>query len=406
MKKAVMYGAGNIGRGFIGQLLSQSDYEVTFIDINEKIIDRLNSDKKYTIHIVSNDEVNDVVVENVCGINGTEEAVVEEIFSADIMATAVGVNVIKFIAPIVAEGLEKRIAERKPPLNIILCENLIKVDEYFKAEIFKYLSEYAKSNFRDYVGLVEASIGRMVPVIASEDGDNPLTVCVEEFDILHVDKDGFVGNVPNIKNLLPYSPFKFFIQRKLYIHNMCHALSAYLGYLKGYQYINDAISCVDIKYCVLKAGMESACAIALDNDEQLIDLQNFLYKLIYRFNNSALKDTIDRVAKDPIRKLKRTDRLCGAFLLCKQHGIQNIYIKLAIAAAMCFDAEGDDSAKEVQKDISENGFEYALKKYTEVDFSAQEMRSVFVLYNMLKEKSLSELIAYCEKVEADAIVNR
>ena len=75
-----MYGAGNIGRGFIGQLFSQSGYSVGFIDINKEVIARLNQDKEYPVEIVTTEGVVEDVVKNVFGIDGTDiELVSEEI---------------------------------------------------------------------------------------------------------------------------------------------------------------------------------------------------------------------------------------------------------------------------------------------------------------------------------------
>ena len=41
MKKAIMYGGGNIGRGFIGALLSRSGYEVTFVDVVDAVVEKV-----------------------------------------------------------------------------------------------------------------------------------------------------------------------------------------------------------------------------------------------------------------------------------------------------------------------------------------------------------------------------
>lgn len=52
MKKAVQFGAGNIGRGFIGLVLEQAGYHVVFADINQNVIDKLNNEKSYTVHVM------------------------------------------------------------------------------------------------------------------------------------------------------------------------------------------------------------------------------------------------------------------------------------------------------------------------------------------------------------------
>ena len=41
MKKAIQFGAGNIGRGFIGAVLEQAGYHVVFADVNEQVVERL-----------------------------------------------------------------------------------------------------------------------------------------------------------------------------------------------------------------------------------------------------------------------------------------------------------------------------------------------------------------------------
>ena len=98
MKKFIMYGAGNIGRGFIGQLFSESNYSVGFIDINQQVIQKLNSDREYPVDVVTGDQMEEHIVKNVYGIDGNDlELVASEIASADVMATAIGVNVLKFI---------------------------------------------------------------------------------------------------------------------------------------------------------------------------------------------------------------------------------------------------------------------------------------------------------------------
>ena len=71
MKKAVQFGAGNIGRGFIGALLSQSGYHVVFADVVDKIIDKINEDKTYTVHVMDV-ECEDQKIENISGVNSTK----------------------------------------------------------------------------------------------------------------------------------------------------------------------------------------------------------------------------------------------------------------------------------------------------------------------------------------------
>ena len=259
-----MYGGGNIGRGFIGALLSQSGYRVTFVDISEDVVTALQEKNTYPVRLVTSDSYQDMWIENVTAVNGKDaEATSDAIADCDIMATAVGARILKFIAPNIVAGLRKRWAKTDAPLNIIICENLMDANKVLEGMLKEQLTEEECALFDKTVGLVEASIGRMVPVqtAAMKDGE-PLRVCVEPYCLLPVDKQAFRGEIPEIANMMPCEPFDFYIKRKLYIHNLGHATCAYLGDLLGLEYIYQAIAVPEIKRLVENAMQESALALA------------------------------------------------------------------------------------------------------------------------------------------------
>jgi len=344
---AVMYGAGNIGRGFIGQLLYESGYNVCFVDIDPDLIMRLNKERRYPVRVLKDDEVSECFVENVSAVNGYDEnAVSEKIANADIMATAVGVNILKYIAKTIALGIEKRYCVNKKPLDIIICENMIGADKYFRDLVGQELPLNIKSWFIKNIGFVEASIGRMVPVQTKEmTGDIPLRICVEAYNILPVDKKAFKGGIPKIKNLAPFSPFSFYIERKLYIHNMGHSLCAYLGDCFNDEYIWQAVDRPFIYSAAKNAMNESAAALAVLYSADLNELKTHVDDLLLRFSNRQLNDTVVRVGRDLRRKLSPDDRLVGAIRLCKKAGVPYDSICLAYAAALCF--KKDDLTKNI-----------------------------------------------------------
>ncbi len=393
-----MYGAGNIGRGFIGQLFSLSGYSVGFIDINKEVIGRLNADKEYPVDVVSNDGLEEIIVKNVYGIDGTDiELVSDEIASADIMATAIGVNELKFIAKPIALGLKKHFDKNAKPFNIIICENLIGADEFLKGLIKEQIPEYAE-RVEQEVGFVEASIGRMVPVMTEEKKQgNPLRVYVEPYNILPVDLNAFKGEVPNdVQNLYPYKPFNMFIQRKLFMHNMSHATCAYLGFLRDYEYIYQAAEDFDIKYVAYKSLMQSALAISKENGVEMDMLISHAENLLYRFLNKALGDTVARVGRDTIRKLGSNDRLIGALKLCEKHGLPSEYICIGIATGLVFNPEGDDSSKELSAYAKEFGVKATLEKYCE--YSGEKVALIEKLYDMINNgKQINALIKVVEE---------
>jgi mannitol-1-phosphate 5-dehydrogenase len=342
----VMYGAGNIGRGFIAPLFSQAAYHVTFIDVADNIVGLLHTRKEYPLRLLSNNGSEDFIVANVDAINGKNvELASETIADADIMATAVGANILPFIAPVIAKGLQKRFAKNKAaPLDIIICENLMNANTVLRDLIEKELNGistgWVAGLLDTYTGFVEASIGRMVPVQTPEmqDGD-PLRVCAEPYSLLPVDKDAFKGPVPKIEGLIPASPFDFYIKRKLYIHNLGHATCAYLGIKKGYQYIWQAVADTEIKYVAQGAMTESAEALAreyspLMGHDLKPELEEHINDLLFRFANKALADTCARVARDAKRKLGADDRFIGAAKECQKYGVKPLYICKGAAAAL------------------------------------------------------------------------
>lgn len=356
-----MYGGGNIGRGFIGALLSESGYRVTFIDVAEPVVKELQEKETYPVRYISGREREDVWVRNVTAVNGNDqEAAAAAIAECDLMATAVGARILKFIVPNIVAGIRRRWSEGRGPLNIIICENLMDANKVLEGMLKEQLNEEERRKFDETVGLVEASIGRMVPVQTDEmkDGE-PLRVCVERYGFLPVDQAAFKGTVPEVRNMVPFDPFDFYIKRKLYVHNMGHATCAYLGDCLGLQYIYEAIDIPDIRLIVHNAMLESAIALSAEYGVDLSALQMHISDLLERFTNAALKDTCQRVGADPARKLAPADRLIGSSLLAQKRGVRPSYIAVGAGAALrryIDEAEnmqqGTEAAKQVLADVS------------------------------------------------------
>ena len=249
-----------------------------------------------------------------------------------------------------------RYAKGGKPLNIIICENLIDANIALSGWISEHLDETERAWMNANVGFVEASIGRMVPVQTPEmqEGD-PLRVCVERYGYLPVDRDAFRGELPQIRNMVPFSPFDFYIRRKLYVHNMGHAVTAFLGLYTEKAYIADAIDDAEIYIIALNAMLESAEALSLKYGVPIADILRHIQDLLVRFGNRSLGDTCLRVGADIARKLSPQDRLIGAARLCREQGIMPTFICVGAAGAVyAYLVENgieptDDRAKETLK---------------------------------------------------------
>lgn len=380
MKKAIMYGGGNIGRGFIGKVFADSGYEVVFLDVMQSLIDEMNRRGEYNVRIVSNEGTEDTTVKPIRAVNSTTEAAIDEIVTCDIMATAVGVRILPLIAPVIAKGMVARMEKTGKPLDIILCENQLEADILMRGWIYEHLTDEQKAWADKNLGLIEASIGRMVPPLTPEmRAQDPLLICVEPYHDLPVDKDAFKGEIPDLVGLIPYTPFEFYIKRKLFLHNGGHAVCAYLGNLKGYEYIWQAIADPEI-YEAAKAAMNASAQalIAAFGEGIAENVTENVVDLLFRFQNKALKDTVARVGADPVRKLRRNDRIVGAALYCMEHGVDPAPIIKGIVAGLSFDKEGDPSSAQIQADLKEKGIDYVIENY-------MGLKNDEPLYGMIKE---------------------
>ena len=364
MKKAIQFGAGNIGRGFLGQLFSQSGYEVVFIDVDRNLVDLLNKRGSYPLNIVGRDECRRITVGPVSAIHADDrERITEKTASADIMATAVGQRALKAIAPLIAAGIGRRIQqEREEPLNIIICENLLRASEVIRAFIMESMNGNHEEYIRSNLGLVESVVSRMVPGRPeTAEREDPLLLMAEEYARLPVDKKGFVGEVPAITGLQPCDNLFARQEEKMFTHNTGHSLCSYLGYLKGYRFIHEAIRDVRIRDVTLKALDESGQGLVTKHGLDAGEHRSYVGNLFERFENDALGDTVERGARDPIRKLGAADRLVGAALLALQFGIKPEYLALGIAAALQYANPGDEQAMKLHK-LKQEGVDKVLSE--------------------------------------------
>ena len=366
--RAVMYGAGNIGRGFIAQLFCASGYHTTFVDVVDEVINKLNSDNEYPLYVTRGDEYERGVVTGVDAVDGKDpDAVAAAIAEADVMATAVGVNILKFIAEPISRGVRERMKRGAGPLDVIVCENKIDANAVLHDLIAGYLSEEEKVYFDANFGFVEASIGRMVPATpAGIKEKEPLAVCVEPYNVLPVDRDAFKGPIPEIVNLLPYSPFELYVERKLYMHNMSHAVCAYLGRLLGYEYVWQAAGDPRVRYVALSALIESAAALSKHHGADFAPLVDHAFDLLSRYDNKLLGDTLARVGRDTARKLSPFDRIPGAIKRAAGCGLPYYHIAAGLAAGLLFAPEDDPSSAQVAAFAREHGVAAALAEYSQI----------------------------------------
>jgi len=358
-KTAIQFGAGNIGRGFIGMLLSQAGYRVIFADVAETIIDRLKADKGYTVHVMDT-EVEDIAITNVTGVmsNGTE--IIDEIAKADILTTAVGLRVLGFIAPTIAQGIQKRIAEGvTAPLNIIACENAIRATSQLKEHVYKVLSVEEQAYCEEHIGFADCSVDRIVPPVRSE---NPIDVVVEKYCEWNVEKASLKGEIPNIPGMNLADNLMAYIQRKLFTLNTGHCITAYTGVLAGHKTIDQAISDPKIYDLVHAAMQQSGDGLIKKFGFDKETHYHYIDKIISRFKNPYLQDDVTRVGREPLRKLSATDRLVSPLSTALEYGLPVDKLMLGIGAALHYNNLDDPQSVTLQEKITAQGVKAAFSE--------------------------------------------
>ncbi|WP_273860398.1 mannitol-1-phosphate 5-dehydrogenase [Photobacterium sp. GSS17] len=380
--KAVHFGAGNIGRGFIGKLLADADVAVTFADVNEPLVDQLSHQQSYKVKVVGSECKIDTVT-HVTAVNSASPAVIEQIIHTDLVTTAVGPNVLDLIAKTIATGLTHRFeAGNNQPLNIIACENMVRGTSHLKLEVYKHLNNIYHQQADECVGFVDSAVDRIVPP-AEAANDDPLEVTVESFSEWIVDKDQFKGEIPAIEGMETTNNLMAFVERKLFTLNTGHIITAYLGALKGHQTIRDAIEDAEIRAEVKTAMQESGEVLIRRYGFDRALHHAYIEKILSRFANPYLRDEIDRVGRQPIRKLGENDRLIKPLLGTIEYGTENGTLLKGIAAALKYTNNTDPQAVELQTVIREKGLRAALSQYTGLSADSQEAEKIEAIYQTL-----------------------
>lgn len=382
MKNAVHFGAGNIGRGFIGKLLADAHIQVTFADVNEPLVDQLSHQQQYKVKIVGHDCQIDTVTK-VTAVNSASHELIERMVNTDLVTTAVGPAVLDMIAKTIAKGIEARFAAgNQQTLNIIACENMVRGTSHLKTEVFKYLSSDLQAKAEQYIGFVDSAVDRIVPP-AEAANDDPLDVTVESFSEWIVDEQQFKGEIPCIKGMETTQNLMAFIERKLFTLNTGHCITAYLGCLKGHHTIRQAIEDPEIRAEVKQAMQESGEVLIQRYGFDRTMHHAYIEKILSRFANPYLVDEVDRVGRQPLRKLGPNDRLIKPLLGTIEYGTDNTTLLKGIAAALKYTNLNDPQSIELQASLKERGIPKTLAHYSGLKENSVEVQKIEAIYHQL-----------------------
>ncbi|HEM5206769.1 TPA: mannitol-1-phosphate 5-dehydrogenase [Streptococcus suis] len=363
MKQAVHFGAGNIGRGFIGEILFENGFEIAFVDVNVTIIDALNQRHSYEIEIAEEGKRH-IAVSGVRGINNrlNPEEVVTAISTADLVTTAIGPNILPFIAGLVAQGIEaRRQAGNTQPLDVLACENMIGGSAFLYEEVKKHLSEEGLAYAAEFVGFPNAAVDRIVPAQSHED---PLFVVVEPFNEWVVETQGMKNPNLKLEGVHYEADLEPFIERKLFSVNSGHATSAYTGDHFGATTILEALQNPEVKSKVeaVLAEIRSLLIAKWNFDEQaLVDYHKVI---ISRFENPYIVDDIARVARTPIRKLGYDERFIRPIRELRERGLSYDNLLATVSYIFGYKDETDEQSVQLQNLLQEKALPEVVAEVT------------------------------------------
>lgn len=343
--KAVHFGAGNIGRGFVGLLLHDAGYELVFADVNAALIDALAASDRYTVHEVGVG-ARDRVVDGYRAVNSATDvaALAAQLETADLATTAVGPGVLRFIAPHLVTALRARTAEAGP-LVIMACENAINATDVLRDEMAALVSESEWPTLAARAVFANTAVDRIVPAQAPDAG---LDVTVETFFEWAIERAPFGAVAPEIPGAHFVADLAPYIERKLFTVNTGHAATAYFGFLAGQQRIADALADPAVAGAVERVLVETSALIVAKHGFTEAQQAEYRAAILERFRNSELPDTVDRVGRQPLRKLGRHERFIGPAAELAGRGGSVDGLLAAVGAALHFDAPADPESVELQ----------------------------------------------------------
>lgn len=354
---AVQFGAGKIGRGFLAQLYARSGFETVFVEARPELVESLNRHRFCWIEWVDGgrEEIAPVSAINAAHV----DAVADAFARAQVASTAVGLNALPSLAPLIAAGLRRRAETNPNPINLLLGENAINADALLRDALLHTLRP-DEHTLLNSLGIVRCIIGRQA--VAELPGDPP-GVRVDRYSHLPVDADALIGEPPPIVGLQPVRPFEIYMQRKLYLHNGLHALIAYLGATRGYTTIQHALQDPKIHALFVQGANALSKAFLKKHPFDAQEHAAAVQDILARIQDPHMDDPIARVAREPLRKLRPDDRLVGAYRLLVEQGEDPTPFRKAILAALAYDDPNDAESQQLQQMIRERGAEWVLREW-------------------------------------------
>ncbi len=423
MKTALHFGAGNIGRGFIGVLLNTSGFRVYFVDVAQTLIDSLSFHKSYAVRVVGTEE-SSILVNDVDALLPNDAALPKLFVQADIVTCAVGPSILKHIAPTIKTGIEARKKSGITQiLPIIACENMVRATHALRQLIEEDSDKEYRAYMESYVSFLDCAVDRIVPTppvtsvtsVTTEQTANTSTrpkpemlppVTVESFyewiieiphtpgtivhhdnttspDTIHKTPHARQNTSPMLKyasvqsiqgvtivnNLMPY------IMRKLLTVNTAHTFVAWLGQYYKKHTIADCMNEPHIYNKIRAICEETSEVLVKEYGLDAHEHSQYVSKILARFANPHLHDSVERVGRSPKRKLSYDERYVLPLRLAIKYNTTHDMLLLACALGLLFKNADDPEAQYIAD----------IKKTTPI-------QTIFMELSGIKDRSIASSV--------------
>jgi len=276
--------------------------------------------------------------------------------------------VLDTLAPLLARSLAARYRAGGAPLNIIACENMVRGSSFLKEKVLTAAGDDA-ALIDANTGFVDCAVDRIVPPVRGGDAD-PLAVTVEVFSEWIVDSTQFKGAVPAIAGMIATDKLMAFIERKLFTLNTGHTALAYFGQLAGKKTVGEAMQDDAVRQAAEAVMKESGAVLIRRYAFDPAAHRAYIDKILKRFANPYLHDDIDRVARQPLRKLGAQERFIKPLNGMLEYDLPHDATVRAIAATLHYHNPDDPQAVEMQYYRQAHGIAATLAKYSDFDNTA------------------------------------
>ncbi len=329
MMRAVVFGAGLLGCGLVAPALRAAADEVTFVVRDPAVATHLTRLGGYRIRLVDGAAAVETELTGVRGVAiGDAAAVSAAIAHADLVATAVGLGGVPEVAPALAAGL----AARGPaPLDVLTFENGSDPAGRLAGLVA------AAGPLPSTVGIAGALAERIVSRrLGDPTGSAPMTFVADPTPDFTVDGHRLRTPLPALPGMTVTADYQAALRRKLSMFSAGHAAAAYLGALKGCLYVHAAVRDPQVAGVVADAVREAQAGLAGFHGSAVAGGPDAVDRLMRRYANAALDDPVERVARDPVRKLAAGERVVGSAVLAEEAGVRPDALARVAAAALCF----------------------------------------------------------------------